>query len=83
MDELKPKFIKYVGKLNLSIKDEQDKLSLEDIEGMMSIALMREKVQYGIEKELEEENSKFELVTDEFTDRMAKRWYVHNPIDLI
>ncbi|AOR23147.1 hypothetical protein [Clostridium taeniosporum] len=89
IEELKPQLSKYVGELILSIKDEENNLSLEDIDGMMSIALMREEIQYGVEEELKEENSKFGLLTDEFmnsyrefTNEMAEREYVQDAINL-
>ncbi|APQ96296.1 MULTISPECIES: hypothetical protein [Clostridium] len=42
IEDLKPQLRKYVGQLMLSIKDEDNNLSLEDINSMLDILIMRE-----------------------------------------
>jgi hypothetical protein len=89
IEELKPQLIKYVGELSLGIKDEQNKLSLDDIEGMFSLLLAREEVQDNVNNELKEQNSRFGLLTEEFmksykefTEEIVQNGYLHNAIDL-
>ncbi|RDY23188.1 hypothetical protein CHF27_009570 [Romboutsia maritimum] len=89
IDKLKPQLMKYVSELILSIRDEDNKLSFKDTEKMLDIVLIREEFQYDLEKELELENSKFGLLTDEFmkvykqfTEEIVKNGYLSDAISL-
>ncbi|WP_333887811.1 hypothetical protein [Clostridium sp.] len=87
IEELKLQLRKYVGQLMLSIKDEENNLSLDDINSMLDILIMREEFQYDMEKDLKTENIKFGLLTNEFisickkfTKEIVENGYTHNAI---
>ncbi len=89
IEELKLQLRKYVGQLMLSIKDEENNLSLDDINSMLDILIMREEFQYDMEKDLKTENIKFGLLTNEFisiykkfTKEVVENGYTHDAIGL-
>ncbi|MBU3184963.1 hypothetical protein [Clostridium estertheticum] len=89
IEELKPQLRKYVGQLMLLIKDQDNNLSLDDIDSMLDILIMREEFQEDMEKELKAQNSKFGLLTDEFMNvykefmkEIVENSYTHYAISL-
>ena len=52
IEELKPQLRKYVGQLMLLIKDQDNNLSLDDIDSMIDILIMREEFQEDNELKL-------------------------------
>lgn len=89
IEELKPQLRKYMGQLMMSIKDEDNNISFEDMDGLISMFLIKEEFRENMEAELEAQNSKFGLLSDEFMKsygefvrEIVENGYIHNAIDL-
>ena len=89
IEEYKPQLTKYIIELMLSVKDYDNSISLEDLESMLDIVLLREEFQCEVESKLEEKGFKLGLLTDkfmdiyiEFTNNIAKNGYTNDAINL-
>lgn len=72
IEENKPQLMRYVIGLMLSIKEEDETKSLEDLEDVFDILLTREEFKEDLEKDLKKSNLKLGLLTEEFMDAYIK-----------